>query len=43
MDKIVKILLLTDFCSGYSRDLLRGIVDYAQGEKNWVFYRMPLY
>ena len=30
MDKIVKILLLTDFSSGYSRNLLRGIVDYAQ-------------
>lgn len=43
MDKIVKILLLTDFSSGYSRNLLRGIVDYAQRKKNWVFYRMPLY
>lgn len=43
MEKLVKILLLTDFASGYSRNLLRGIVSYAQGKKNWVFYRMPLY
>lgn len=42
-DNVIKILLLTDFSSGYSRDLLRGIVKYAQDRKNWAFYRMPMY
>ena len=38
-----KILLLTDFSSGYSRSLLRGIVQYSKEHGPWVFYRMPLY
>lgn len=38
-----KILLLTDFSSGYSRSLLRGIVKYSKEHGPWVFYRMPLY
>lgn len=38
-----KILLLTDFSSGYSRSLLRGIVRYSKEHGPWVFYRMPLY
>lgn len=42
-DSLIKILLLTDFSSGYSRDLLRGIVKYAQTRKGWAFYRMPMY
>lgn len=42
-DDVVKILLLTDFSSGYSRDLLRGLVRYARHQKGWAFYRMPLY
>ncbi|MGM9785654.1 MAG: substrate-binding domain-containing protein [Candidatus Cryptobacteroides sp.] len=40
---VVKILLLTDFSSAYSRDLLKGIVRYSQKRKGWTFYRMPLY
>ena len=43
MDDIVKILVLTDFSSGYSRSLLKGIVQYSQTVKGWTFYRMPLY
>jgi len=38
-----KILLLTDFSSGYSRNLLRGIVRYAKEHEPWVFFRMPQY
>lgn len=38
-----KILLLTDFSSGYSRDLLRGVVRYAKENGPWVFYRLPLH
>ncbi len=40
---MAKILLLTDFSSGYSRSLLKGIVRYAKKMDNWLFYRMPLY
>lgn len=42
-DNVIKILLLTDFASGYSRDLLRGLVRYAKNRKGWTFYRMPMY
>lgn len=38
-----RILLLTDFSSGYSRDLLRGVVEYAKEYGPWVFYRLPLH
>ena len=38
-----KILLLTDFSSGYSRSLLRGIVRYSMEHEPWVFFRMPQY
>ncbi len=42
-DNVVKILLLTDFSSGYSRDLLRGLVRYSKTRKGWALYRMPMY
>ena len=38
-----RVLLLTDFSSGYSRNLLQGIVQYSKEHGPWVFYRMPLY
>ena len=38
-----KILLLTDFSSGYSRSLLRGMVRYSKEHEPWVFFRMPEY
>ncbi|MDR1667798.1 MAG: DNA-binding transcriptional regulator [Bacteroidales bacterium] len=38
-----KILLLTDFSSGYGRNLLQGIVKYSKEYGPWVFYRMPMY
>lgn len=40
---MIKILLLTDFSSGYSRNLLKGVVRYAKEFGPWTFYRMPLY
>ncbi|OCW93861.1 transcriptional regulator [Macellibacteroides sp. HH-ZS] len=40
---MAKILLLTDFSSGYSRNLLKGIVRYSKEVGNWSFQRMPLY
>ncbi len=40
---MIKVLVLTDFSSGYSRSLLRGIVRYSQQVEGWTFYRMPLY
>lgn len=40
---MIKVLVLTDFSSGYSRSLLKGIVRYSQEVEGWTFYRMPLY
>lgn len=40
---MIKILLLTDFSSGYGRSLLEGVVRYAREFGPWAFYRMPLY
>ncbi len=40
---MIKILLLTDFSSGYGRSLLEGVVRYAREAGPWAFYRMPLY
>ncbi|MCD7852192.1 MAG: DNA-binding transcriptional regulator [Parabacteroides sp.] len=40
---MIKILLLTDFSSGYGRSLLEGVVRYVREAGPWVFYRMPLY
>ena len=40
---MIKILLLTDFSSGYSRQLLQGVVAYSKQHGPWVFYRMPIY
>ena len=40
---MIKILLLTDFSSGYSRSLLENVGRYAREVGPWAFYRMPLY
>lgn len=40
---MIKILLLTDFSSGYGRSLLENVVRYAREAGPWSFYRMPLY
>jgi len=39
----VKILVLTDFSSSYSRRLLKGIIRYSREVGPWKFQRMPLY
>jgi len=40
---MIKILVLTDFSSGYGRNLLKGIVRYSQEYDNWTFFRMPIH
>lgn len=40
---MLKVLLLTDFSSEYSRNILKGVVKYAQEHGAWSFQRMPLY
>lgn len=40
---MLKILVLTDFSSGYSRRLLEGIIRYSREIGTWSFLRMPLY
>jgi len=40
---MIKILLLTDLTSQYSRSLLKGIMRYSKEQGNWVFQRMPMY
>lgn len=41
--KVVKILLLIDYSSEFSRKLLRGVVQYSEGHGKWIFYRLPSY
>ncbi|MDR2913644.1 MAG: transcriptional regulator, partial [Tannerella sp.] len=40
---MIKILLLTDFSSEYSRNILKGVVKYSKEQGCWAFQRMPLY
>lgn len=40
---MIKVLLLTDFSSEYSRNILRGVVNYSKEQGSWSFQRMPLY
>jgi LacI family transcriptional regulator len=40
---MIKILLLTDFSSGYGRNILEGVVKYSKEQGCWSFQRMPLY
>lgn len=39
---MLKILLLSDFTSEYSRLMLRGFLRYSKEVGNWSFYRIPL-
>lgn len=41
--KLIKILLLIDYSSEFSRRLLRGVVQYSKDHGQWIFYRMPSY
>ncbi|OQB31013.1 MAG: Xylose operon regulatory protein [Bacteroidetes bacterium ADurb.Bin174] len=40
---MIKILLLIDYSSEFSRKLLRGLVQYSQEHGPWIFYRLPSY
>lgn len=40
---MIKILLLIDYSTEFSRKLLRGLMDYTKENGEWTFYRMPLY
>jgi LacI family transcriptional regulator len=40
---MIKILLLTDFSSEYSRNILKGVVKYSKEQDGWTLQRMPLY
>lgn len=41
--QIIKILLLIDYSSEFSRRLLRGVVQYSKEHGQWIFYRLPSY
>jgi len=40
---MIKILLLIDYSSEFSRRLLRGLIQYAHEHGPWLFYRLPTY
>lgn len=40
---MVKILLLFDYSSGFTRRLLKGLVQYSREFGPWMFYRVPSY
>jgi len=40
---MIKILLLIDYSSEFSRRLLRGLVSYSNDYGPWIFYRLPSY
>ncbi|MEA4822144.1 MAG: substrate-binding domain-containing protein [Erysipelotrichales bacterium] len=39
----MKILVLIDYSTEFSRRLLNGLIEYSQKQENWSFYRLPLY
>ncbi|NLI72754.1 MAG: substrate-binding domain-containing protein [Bacteroidales bacterium] len=40
---MIKILVLIDSSTGFSRSFLSGIIKYANERGNWSFYRLPTY
>ena len=40
---MVKILLLIDFSSEFSRGILKGLIRYSKDHGPWIFYRLPSY
>ena len=40
---MIKILLLIDYSSEFSRRLLQGLVSYSKEYGPWIFYRIPSY
>lgn len=40
---MIRVLLLIDYSSEFSRGLLQGIINYSKQYGYWIFYRLPLY
>lgn len=40
---MIKVLLLVDYSSEFSRRLLRGLIQYSKERGPWIFYRLPSY
>jgi len=40
---MIKILLLIDYSSEFSRRLMRGLIKYSKANGPWIFYRLPAY
>lgn len=40
---MIRVLLLIDYSSEFSRGLLKGIINYSQEHGYWIFYRLPSY
>lgn len=40
---MIKILLLIDYSSEFSRKFLRGLIQYSKEVGPWIFYRLPSY
>lgn len=40
---MIKILLLIDFSSEFSRGILKGLIQYSKDHGPWIFYRLPSY
>ena len=40
---MIKILLLIDYSSEFSRHLLKGLVQYSKDNGPWIFHRLPSY
>ncbi len=40
---MIKILVLIDYSSEFSRRLMRGLIKYSKANGPWIFYRLPSY
>lgn len=40
---MLKVLILIDYSSEFSRRLLRGLIQYSKEHGPWIFYRLPSY
>jgi len=40
---MIKVLLLIDYSSEFSRRLLKGLIQYSKDHGPWIFYRLPFY
>ncbi len=40
---MIRVLLLIDYSSEFSRGLLKGIINYSKEYGYWIFYRLPSY